>query len=215
MARRKRIVRRDAGRARGAPIVQAVLTRTLEELTASGVDGLSVERIAKKAEVNKTSVYRRWPSRGELVAAALEQVLSGMAARIPDTGSLRGDLLGMLEAVAGLAESPAGRGLMLAALSPSSKDSVAALAASKLQAQASGPARTLVSGAQRRGEWRRGAAAEVLLSALVGAVLHRSMLEHQPVTRRWLSSLVDLVVLGVAPRAKESAEPGASERPPS
>lgn len=211
MAQRKRlgpsgperttIARRDAGRARGAPIVQAVLTQTLEELAASGVDGLSVERIAKKADVNKTSVYRRWPSRGELVAAALEQVLSGMTAQIPDTGSLRGDLLGMLEGVARLAESPAGRGLMLAALSPSAKDGVAALAARKLQGQASGPVRTLVTRAQERGEWRRGAGAEVLLSALVGAVLHRAMLEHQPVTRRWLSSLVDLVVQGLAPRA--------------
>lgn len=200
MARRKRIARRDAGRARGAPIVRAVLARTMEELAESGLERLSVERIARKAQVNKTSVYRRWPSRGELVAAALEQVLSGMAAQIPDTGSLREDLLGMLEAVSRLAGSPAGRGLMLAALSPASGDSVAALAARKLEAQASGPVRTLITRAQRRGEWRRGAAAEVLLSSLVGAVLHRSMLERQPVTRRWLASLVDLVLLGVAPR---------------
>ena len=83
MARHKRIARRDAGRARGAPIVEAVLTRTLEELAQAGLEGLSVERIARRAEVNKTSVYRRWPSRGELVAAALEQVLSGMTAHKP------------------------------------------------------------------------------------------------------------------------------------
>ncbi|MBI5543748.1 MAG: TetR/AcrR family transcriptional regulator [Deltaproteobacteria bacterium] len=204
MSHQKRESRRDAGRARGAPIVEAVLSRTLEELAESGLEGLSVERIARRAEVNKTSVYRRWPTRGELVAAALEQVLDGLAAQVPDTGSLRGDLLGMLEGVATLASGPTGRAVVRAALSPSSQQSVASLAARRLKAHAEAPGRALVARARRRGEWRAGASRELLLSVLVGGVLHRALLENQPVTRRWLASLVDQVLRGVMPSATRS-----------
>src|SRR5690242_7791444 len=83
--------RRDAGRPRGQPITEAVLDRTLEELASFGVAKLSVSRIARAADVNKTSVYRRWPTREALVAAALERVHERLASQLQDTGSLRGD----------------------------------------------------------------------------------------------------------------------------
>lgn len=57
--------------------------------------------------------------------------------------------------------------------------------------------------ARERGEWRAGVSGEQLVFALVGAVIHRAMLEHGDLTKRWLRSLVDLVVFGVLPR-----EPG-------
>lgn len=69
---------------------------------------MSVERIATKADVNKTSVYRRWPTREKLASAALERILVDVSAAVPDTCSLRGDLLGLLAPVARLLESPLG-----------------------------------------------------------------------------------------------------------
>ena len=196
--RRKR--RRDAGRARGAPIVEAVLNRTLEELAASGLEGLSVERIARSAKVNKTSVYRRWPTREALVAAALEGVLDGVAAQAPDTGSLEGDLLGLLEPVAALLGQPMGQAVLRAAMAESSASSVAALAARKLQDQARSPVRAMIAKAQARGEWRAGVNGRLVLGALVGAIIHRAMLEHGALSRRWLRELVDLALHGVSGR---------------
>ena len=192
--------RRDAGRARGAPIADAVLLHTLEELATTGNEGLSVERIARRAEVNKTSVYRRWPTREALVAAALEGILDDVATQLPDTGSLRGDVLGLLSGVAMLIGQPMGRAVVRAALAQSAESSVAALAASRLKQQSSGPIRKLVARARARGEWREGAKGEQLVSAMVGAVIHRAMLEHGGVTKRWLGSLVDLLLLGALPR---------------
>ena len=55
----KKKPRRDAGRPRGEPIEAVVLARTLEELVEHGVDGASIDRIARAASVNKTSVYRQ------------------------------------------------------------------------------------------------------------------------------------------------------------
>lgn len=178
--------------------MEAVLTRTLEELATSGLEGLSVERIARSAKVNKTSVYRRWPTREALVAAALEGVLEGMAAQVPDTGSLEGDLLGLLEPVAALLGQPLGRAVLRAAMAESSASSVAALAARKLEDQARSPVRAMIARAKARGEWRVGVNGQLVLGALVGAVIHRAMLEHAPLSKRWLRSLVDFSLHGVS-----------------
>lgn len=201
MKPKTRVTRRDAGRARGAPITEAVLASTLAELATSGLEGLSVERIARQAEVNKTSIYRRWPTREALVAAALEGVLHSMSSRVPDTGSLRGDLLGLLEPIVDFLGQATGRAVVRAALAESSESSVASLAAGRLSKQASDPMHALITRARARGEWRPGTSGEQLVFTLVGAVIHRAMLEHGPLTKRWLGSVVDLVLFGVLPRA--------------
>lgn len=69
-------------------------------LAEHGLASLSVDRIARAAEVYKTSVYRRWPMRGVLVAAALERVLHDLAAEVIEAGSLRDDLLVMAGLIA-------------------------------------------------------------------------------------------------------------------
>lgn len=200
VTRKKPQTRRDAGRARGAPIVDAVLSETLKELAEAGLEGLSVERVARRAAVNKTSVYRRWPTRDALVAAALEGILGSVAAKVPDTGSLRGDLLGLLSPVAGFLNDGTGRAVLRAALSESSASSVASLAARKLTQQAQSPLGALVARAHVRGEWREGVSGEQLIFLLVGALIHRAMLEHRPLSKRWLASVVDLVLFGALPR---------------
>lgn len=196
----KRKQRRDAGRARGAPIVDAVLVQALEELALAGHEGFSVERLAKRAQVNKTSVYRRWPTREALIAAALERIAQGVSDATPDTGSLRSDLLGLLEPVTRLLQQPMGRAVLRAGMSEAAAANVAALAARKLEQRALGRVSALVRRAKARGEWRQGVGGELLLGALVGAAIHRAMLEHQPLTRRWLTELVDLALEGVRPR---------------
>jgi len=196
----KRVARRDAGRARGAPIAEAVLACTLEELAMTGLEGLSVERIARQAEVNKTSIYRRWPTREALIAAALEGVLVSVEAKAPDTGSLRGDLLGLLEPIVDFIGQATGQAVIRAALAESSASSVATITARRLAQQTAHPVRALMARAEARGEWRAGASGEQLVFALVGAVIHRAMLEHAGLTKRWLGSLVDLILLGVLPR---------------
>jgi AcrR family transcriptional regulator len=193
----RRPVRRDAGRARGATVAAAVLACTLEELASAGLEGMSLERIARRAEVNKTSIYRRWPTRGALVAAALEGVLDGLAAAPPDTGSLRGDLLALLGAVASLLQAPVGLAVARAALSAQAAPEVAALAGRKLREGAKDPLRALVARAKQRGEWRAGADGVLLVNGLIGALLHRALLEHAPLSPRWRTALVEQALLGV------------------
>ena len=196
--------RRDGGRARGKAVVDAVLLSTIDELTKFGFDGMNIERIATNAEVNKTSVYRRWPTREKLAGAALERILVDVTAAVPDTGSLRGDLLGVLGPVAALLHTPLGLTVARFALAHASPLVARELVGQKLQ-QTSLPLLAIVGRAEARGEWRQGADARQLVFMLVGALLHRALLEHAPMTARWLGDLVDLAVEGVRPRAEVSA----------
>lgn len=192
--------RRDAGRPRGAPIQDAVLTSTLEELVAHGIEGASVDRIARVAEVNKTSVYRRWPTREALIAAALERVAVDITSNLGDRGSLRAELLLLAQQVAQLLESPLGRSLARAAMADSLGPELSALA----RREVSKPrevAVQIVSRARERGEWRAGVSPEILLGALVGALMHRSLLERAPISSAAIEELVDMLVEGVRPRA--------------
>ncbi len=81
---------------RSARVVTQVLSAAVHELTRSGYDSFRVDAVASAAGVNKTSVYRRWPNKLALVAAALRaRPISADPA--PDEGTLRNDLLQALD----------------------------------------------------------------------------------------------------------------------
>lgn len=92
--------------------------------------------------------------------------------------------------------------MLRAAMAESSASSVAALAARKLRERARSPVRAMIAKARARGEWREGVSGQLVLGALVGAVIHRAMLEHAGLSKRWLRSLIDLSVHGVHPHPK-------------
>lgn len=82
---------RPAGRPRDANVHAALLTGTQELLLEQGFDRLSVGAVAARAGVGKAAIYRRWKGKSELVVAAVADL--AQAPSVPDTGSLREDLL--------------------------------------------------------------------------------------------------------------------------
>ena len=81
------------------PREEELLAATLEVLRETGYDNLTVDKVVARAHASKTTVYRRWPSKAELVCAAFAHQVRGTAT-LPDTGSLRGDLLQLAEIIA-------------------------------------------------------------------------------------------------------------------
>ncbi|WP_369273850.1 TetR/AcrR family transcriptional regulator [Streptomyces sp. R11] len=79
-------------RRRGAALERAILDAALEQLSTVGWNGLTMEGVAAGAQTGKAAVYRRWPSKEELVADALRAGLPNFASA-PDLGSVREDLL--------------------------------------------------------------------------------------------------------------------------
>lgn len=190
--------RRDAGRPRGRFIEQAILVAALDELAAHGLEGLSIPRIAERTEVNRTSIYRRWPTREALIEAALEEALEEHGEPIADRGSLRADLEGVMWMLARRLETPAGRALARVALSDAAAAHFIPLSGARLQRELAAGA-AVVQRAVERGEWDlEKHPPEVVFALVSGSLIQRVLVERQPVTAAWVRTVVDIVVAGLA-----------------
>ncbi|CAM3930567.1 TetR/AcrR family transcriptional regulator [Cohnella lubricantis] len=88
--------RSTSTRRRGEVLENAILQAAWDELREIGYSRLSMEGVASRAGTNKNAVYRRWPNKYALVAAVILKHLPKPSMEVPDTGSLREDLLTLL-----------------------------------------------------------------------------------------------------------------------
>lgn len=99
--------KKPLGRPRSAESHHAMLQATLEVLAEVGFDAMSIDAIATRAGVGKTTIYRRYTGKEELVADAIESIRQDVV--IPDTGNLGNDLDALVENAAQITLSPLGR----------------------------------------------------------------------------------------------------------
>ena len=83
-------------RRRGPQLESALLDAAWNELVEVGFAGLTMESVAARAKTGIAVLYRRWANKDQLVFAAIERYGQAHPVEIPDTGSLRGDLLALL-----------------------------------------------------------------------------------------------------------------------
>lgn len=113
---------------------------------------------------------------------------------------MRKDLELVAEEVARLLRTPHGEGLARAAFADPGTSELSAFAAREM-GKPRAAALAMVERARARGEWCPTVSPEVALAALVGALLHRALLERAPLTPAYVRHVVDLVAAGVTPRA--------------
>lgn len=136
---------------RGEKVRTAVLAATLAELNATGYAGLTVEAVAQRAGVHKTTVYRRWQDRETLVVEALgEQIAEKIS--IPDTGALESDLIALARAFVRWATSQQGQALLAAFFSDAVRISEIAEARNRVFRGRLERARPVITRAIKRGE---------------------------------------------------------------
>jgi AcrR family transcriptional regulator len=85
-----------ATRRRGAELENAILDAVWQEISEKGYGGLTYEAVATRARTSRAVLYRRWPTREELVLAAIRRLGERTPTISPDTGSLREDMLELL-----------------------------------------------------------------------------------------------------------------------
>jgi AcrR family transcriptional regulator len=182
---------------RGEPVVQRVLAATMEELARVGYRALRVEDVAARAGVNKTTVYRRWPEKVELVRAALGSVAERKMVA-PETGSLRGDLLAIGRNMAQLFSSPQGQSVFRMLVAEGSDAEVKDLRRALRRDRKPIPL-AVMAAAVARGELAADtpeADHRLLFQAFMGAIHHRLFFMNEPATPAFLERLVDLLLLG-------------------
>jgi AcrR family transcriptional regulator len=189
---------------RGEAFTHVVFEVALAQLARVGFDRLSIPDVAELAGVNKTSIYRRWPGKTELVRDALGAAM-GHADQPPDTGELRGDLVGLARSVAAFTQSEVGTAVVRILLAEGSNPEVRALAqAAYGDAGRRGPWIVLAR-AMERGELKEVVDPSLLLFTIAGAIVHRVFIEQRATDEAFLEQVVDLVLFGAAvgPRSPE------------
>lgn len=184
---------RRAPRRRGEALERAIFEATLAELSEAGYLNLSMERVAQRARTGNASLYRRWPTRAELVIEAIRHAAPDRM-EIPDTGSVRGDMLALLRQVCARQAGPAGevmRGVIAESLG---NQRVMAARARLAEARTEQFLAILHRGAAR-GEVRRAAVTPLLAGAAPALVMHHFLLHGTPATDRLLSEIVDEIVM--------------------
>ena len=86
-------------RRRGTELEAALLAAAWDELVHAGFARLTMESVAARAKTGVAVLYRRWPNKDDLVLAAIAAYGLAHPVEVPDTGSLRGDMIALLEAI--------------------------------------------------------------------------------------------------------------------
>lgn len=90
------LVEPAARRRRGAVLEDALLEATWQELCDVGYAALTIDAVANRGKTSRPVIYRRWATKADLVLAAVERALHREDIALPDTGSLRGDLIALM-----------------------------------------------------------------------------------------------------------------------
>lgn len=189
-----------SGRPRGGsePIVCAILETTLKQLDQKGFAQLSVEKIAEEAGVNKTSIYRRWPSKGELVCAAV-QSMRGAEPPFRETGDVRRDVIRLLKTKARTLATPIGTRIAHALIMLEGSDREDFTQA--LGAQRQTPLRTVLRSAIARGDLPPSTDPGILEELLVAPLLNRLFIRDETISQDFIVGLVEHTLVGKKARA--------------
>jgi AcrR family transcriptional regulator len=187
------------GRPRSERSHRAILEAARDLLEERGFVDLTIDEVAQRAGVSKPTIYRRWPTKGTLIFEAFS---SDFLARqpVPDTGSLRGDLLAALRAWIRVVKGTVTGRTLVGLIAEAQRDPELAQI---WREQFIGPVRVhhrvMIDRAFERGEISPTADPEIILDLTYGSAYHRLLQSHLPLTDRFARAVVETVVTGVRP----------------
>jgi len=188
------------GRPRDPRRRQAILAAAMALVAEVGYDRMTVEALAARAGVSKPTIYRRWPGgKGEIVVEAI-RTKRARGDALPDTGSLRGDLLAYLRA-ASEGFDPHLAGGLLSQLRSSAE--LMTLFRDEVVASERGRYEVLLTRARARGELA-GHITPLFADIAGSLIFTRSLISGEPLDDEFFTELVDRVLLPIIPLPKEA-----------
>lgn len=168
-----------------------------------------MSQVATRAGVAKTTLYRRWARKSELVVDAVAVLFDEL--ELPDRGSLRADIDGVILSFAALLERPETKTSLMAVVAESTTDQ--SLRARLREAVVDRQKRLVLEGrrrAQERGELPPGPADErerhdlddLIYDVIAGAVVHRCLVSGEPVDAAWTRRFTALLMDGLPVAAR-------------
>ncbi|MFD7918807.1 TetR/AcrR family transcriptional regulator [Streptomyces sp. NPDC059740] len=192
------------GRPRSATADTAILDATRAALTELGWSGLTMGDVAARAGVAKTTLYRRWPHKNALVVDAVALLFDEL--RLPDRGSLRADVEGVVLQFADLLARPETRTSLMAVVAeattdPELRDRIRVAVVDRQK-------RLVLLGrrrAQERGELppdsgdpeTTARSVGLIFDVIAGTVVHRTLISAEPVDTAWVREFTELLIGGL------------------
>lgn len=193
MAKAARDIRRRVG-GRSARVHDAVLTSVFELIADEGTENFSVAEVARRAGVHETSIYRRWPSHDLLIIDACRRHMED-AIPLPDTGSLRGDLIKFLRHARAMLGSRQGH-VILALTRLQNQEARSSRRDYWIERLAQ--LRPMFDRAVARGEFPRGADPLVALQTLIAPLYFRLLVSGENLGDWPVTEQVDRLLAGYA-----------------
>ncbi|MET7368560.1 TetR/AcrR family transcriptional regulator [Streptomyces sp. NPDC005566] len=192
-----------SGRPRSAAADEAILEATRESLVDLGWSKLTMGDVATRAGVAKTTLYRRWAGKNELVVDAVAVLFDEL--ELPDLGSLSADVEAVVLQFAALLERPETKTALMAVVAESTRD--AALRDRIRNSIVDRQKRLVLEGrarAQERGELpaepdaeTAARTADLIFDVIAGAVVHRALVSAEPVDADWARRFTLLLLSGL------------------
>jgi AcrR family transcriptional regulator len=189
MGPNSRVAAPGRGRPRDSNLDARILEQTAGLLASHGYAGFTLDELATRSDVAKTTILRRWPSKAAVAAAGLEQ-LALQSVSVPDAGTLRGDLQEMLHAA--MDTFARGRGQFVPRLiresghHPEITDLLFTVIHTRRQAY-----RRVLARALARGELSPTVDQELFIDMLIGPIWTRLLITRDPITRTYVDCIVD------------------------
>lgn len=198
------------GRPRSASADRAIKDAAVEVVGRVGITAATVDAVAKEAGVPRSMVYRRYRGVAEILTAVLEDVFA--AQPVPDTGSLRGDLVAALVPSSAALSEPRWMRLAAAFVAGQADDEALRERARLAWEERRRATRVMVARAVARGELLPSVDADLLLDLLTGAVHYRLLVRPVGVDEGTVREAIDLVLDGALHRDTVDRYPPATSR---
>lgn len=186
-------VQSGRGRPRDRALDDRILEQVIALLGSHGYAGLTLDALAARSGVAKTTILRRWPSKAAVAAAGVER-LALQSVDVPDSGDLRVDLLALLHGA--VDAFVRGRGQFVARLireaghHPEITDLLYTVIHTRRQAY-----RRVLALAIARGELAPSIDQDLLIDLLIGPIWTRMLITRDPITREYVDSIVEAVLI--------------------
>jgi AcrR family transcriptional regulator len=173
---------------------KAVLAATLQLLAQGGLGGVSMDEVARRSGVAKTTIYRHWPSRSALLLDACSNL--GAKSQAPDTGTLKGDLMVLATHMAGRLRSDRWASILPSMIDAAERDPELAEVHTRLHAGFMEPLYVAIDRAKKRGELSPDRDPSEIVASVVGPLYYRRWFSRQPLDEKFAKSIVENAVGG-------------------
>jgi AcrR family transcriptional regulator len=171
---------------------KTVLDATTQLLVERGFAGATVDEISRRSGVAKTTIYRHWPTRTDLLRNACSTL--GTPLDIPDAGSVEADATALVKKLAYLLRSAKWTSVLPSIIDAAERDAEVADMYSKLQQTYSAPFKTIIERAIRKGELPPKTDDAMLIAALTGPLFYRRWFSREPLTDDFAKRIVRQVL---------------------